>query len=354
MLDNLNLIHMNGRVYDPMIGRFLSADPLIDGALKTQGWNRYSYVHNNPLSATDPSGFWMWDPPWQSRWQNPCPPDTRLCWVPFPGHFYDGVFDDFISQSRNARYGDSRISDESTGPPPMISPTTPTDSVDAWQSTNRKCPGIGMSGLVVTSCTMSLDDIFDVNFLGHPIFATLNDALDSVVARAAQIVGPLGDRAVQAVSDLESNGSKHEVLGTLAAALDSNNAANTISLSIILAATIATDGTAELAAAARGTTTALSEIRYTQAGEKFLRYESANPAFSRVTPRGGVTPGTYAAPASDGLVPVGQRISTYNLPSPNIPRTNYVMLEPPPGTPVIGPRTVVGGTGNEVIFPFGF
>jgi RHS repeat-associated protein len=57
MLDNLNLVHMNGRVYDQIIGRFLSADPFIDGPGSTQGWNRYSYVHNNPLSYIDPFGF---------------------------------------------------------------------------------------------------------------------------------------------------------------------------------------------------------------------------------------------------------------------------------------------------------
>lgn len=57
MLDNLNLTHMNGRVYDPLSGTFLSADPFIDGPLSTQGWNRYAYVHNNPLSFIDPSGF---------------------------------------------------------------------------------------------------------------------------------------------------------------------------------------------------------------------------------------------------------------------------------------------------------
>jgi hypothetical protein len=106
--------------------------------------------------------------------------------------------------------------------------------------------------------------------------------------------------------------------------------------------------------AARETSRALSEIRYTQEGEKFYRYESANPVFSRVTSRGGVTRGTYAAPASDGLVPVGQRSSTYNLPSPGIPRPNSVLLEPRAGTPIIGPRTVTGGTGNEVRFPLGF
>ena len=57
MLDNLNLTHMNGRVYDQMLGRFISADPYIPHPLKTQSYNRYTYVRNNPLSRSDPSGF---------------------------------------------------------------------------------------------------------------------------------------------------------------------------------------------------------------------------------------------------------------------------------------------------------
>jgi len=57
MLDNLELIHMNGRVQDPVLGRFLSADPFIPDPLNTQSYNRYSYVFNTPLSWTDPSGF---------------------------------------------------------------------------------------------------------------------------------------------------------------------------------------------------------------------------------------------------------------------------------------------------------
>jgi hypothetical protein len=47
---------MNGRVQDPILGRFVSADPGIPG-ISTQDFNRYSYVRNNPLSLTDPSGF---------------------------------------------------------------------------------------------------------------------------------------------------------------------------------------------------------------------------------------------------------------------------------------------------------
>ena len=59
MLDPVGLVHMNGRVYDPELGRFLSADPFVQDASNLQSWNRYSYVINNPLSLTDPSGFFF-------------------------------------------------------------------------------------------------------------------------------------------------------------------------------------------------------------------------------------------------------------------------------------------------------
>ena len=48
---------MNGRVSDPVIARFLSADPIIQDPYHSQAFNRYSYVWNNPLNATDPTGF---------------------------------------------------------------------------------------------------------------------------------------------------------------------------------------------------------------------------------------------------------------------------------------------------------
>ncbi len=56
-LDNILLVHMNGRVYDPAIGRFLSADPYVNGIDASQGWNRYAYVNNGPLRYVDPSGY---------------------------------------------------------------------------------------------------------------------------------------------------------------------------------------------------------------------------------------------------------------------------------------------------------
>jgi RHS repeat-associated protein len=59
MLSNMGIIHMKGRIYDPTLGRFLQADPFIQSPTDSQSFNRYSYVLNNPLSYTDPSGYFF-------------------------------------------------------------------------------------------------------------------------------------------------------------------------------------------------------------------------------------------------------------------------------------------------------
>jgi RHS repeat-associated protein len=56
-VDRMGLIHMNGRLYDPLLGRMLSPDPIVQEPYNAQNLNRYSYVLNNPLSYTDPSGL---------------------------------------------------------------------------------------------------------------------------------------------------------------------------------------------------------------------------------------------------------------------------------------------------------
>jgi RHS repeat-associated protein len=53
----LGLIDMKGRIYDPLLGRFLTADPLVSDPSATQPWHPYAYVDNNPLRDTDPSGY---------------------------------------------------------------------------------------------------------------------------------------------------------------------------------------------------------------------------------------------------------------------------------------------------------
>ena len=55
-LDRTGFIHMNGRLYDPQLGRFLSPDPMVTAPGSSQSWNSYSYVSNSPLSFVDPGG----------------------------------------------------------------------------------------------------------------------------------------------------------------------------------------------------------------------------------------------------------------------------------------------------------
>jgi RHS repeat-associated protein len=56
-LDAVQLVDYNARLYDPALGRFLSVDPLIGHPGSTQSINPYSYVENNPLNKTDPTGM---------------------------------------------------------------------------------------------------------------------------------------------------------------------------------------------------------------------------------------------------------------------------------------------------------
>lgn len=69
MLDG-GLTHMNGRLYDPVLARFVSADPHVDNPFDLQSLNRYSYVNNNPLGFTDPSGYFKWSK-FRDKWLKP-------------------------------------------------------------------------------------------------------------------------------------------------------------------------------------------------------------------------------------------------------------------------------------------
>ena len=58
-LDMFGLINMNGRIYDPITGRFLSPDNYVQAPGYSQSYNRYAYCFNNPLRYTDPDGEWV-------------------------------------------------------------------------------------------------------------------------------------------------------------------------------------------------------------------------------------------------------------------------------------------------------
>lgn len=59
-LEMFGMINMNARLYDPVLGRFLSPDPYVQMLDFTQAFNRYSYALNNPFAYIDPSGEIAW------------------------------------------------------------------------------------------------------------------------------------------------------------------------------------------------------------------------------------------------------------------------------------------------------
>jgi RHS repeat-associated protein len=58
-MDEIGLVNLNARIYDPVLGRFMSADSVVQDVYGPQTLNRYSYVGNNPLSFTDPTGHFF-------------------------------------------------------------------------------------------------------------------------------------------------------------------------------------------------------------------------------------------------------------------------------------------------------
>lgn len=65
-IDLFELVNMDGRMYDPTVGRFISADPFVQNPNFTQSLNRYAYCINNPLSLVDPTGYNWISKNWKS------------------------------------------------------------------------------------------------------------------------------------------------------------------------------------------------------------------------------------------------------------------------------------------------
>ncbi|MGH1441765.1 MAG: RHS repeat-associated core domain-containing protein [Cellvibrionaceae bacterium] len=56
-IQDMDIIHMNGRIYDPILGRMLQSDPIVQAPEFVLNYNRYAYVWNNPMNLIDPTGY---------------------------------------------------------------------------------------------------------------------------------------------------------------------------------------------------------------------------------------------------------------------------------------------------------
>jgi RHS repeat-associated protein len=112
-LGNLDINHLHGRVHDTVSGRFLSPDPYVMEA-DTQGFNRYSYVENNPLSFRDPTGFEREDNSGGGVFSN----GYQLSWEEW-GDLFESIGDFFGDVL------DSLLGSSDKKPPPLPPPSEP-------------------------------------------------------------------------------------------------------------------------------------------------------------------------------------------------------------------------------------
>ncbi|HEX5055193.1 MAG TPA: fibronectin type III domain-containing protein [Gammaproteobacteria bacterium] len=109
-IPEVGLIHMNGRVYDPELGVFLSADPHVQSSDDAQSYNRYSYVRNNPLRYTDPSGYFL------NHLLRQIPSglatiiSIALNFVPYCWGWCSAVFNMQYAQANGATFGEALLS----------------------------------------------------------------------------------------------------------------------------------------------------------------------------------------------------------------------------------------------------
>ena len=130
--------HMNGRIFDPYTGRFLSADSHVTNPTNLQSYNRYSYCVNSPVLCIDPSGYDFWSDlkddvvgAWHDVWHDST---ARLiigiaaAWVIGPGGLYGstGVFASSYASAAAAGFAAGYISSQGNFQAALISAATAT------------------------------------------------------------------------------------------------------------------------------------------------------------------------------------------------------------------------------------
>jgi RHS repeat-associated protein len=201
------LIDMNGRVYDPVLGRFLSPDKFVQAPFLTQSFNRYSYCLNNPLKYTDPSGdSWNWPIVWAGnfliggldRWINQKQPFKQA----FSPANYPVVFSTNFSPGNTTKQNYFGFSNAQSEAQQIAGSKTAYKLVSAeiesarWQKRNAAGQGSGLTNweLYLTGAVLTAEDVYNNFGHNHTTYTTTGGVTKNIYkangavrsARAAQ------------------------------------------------------------------------------------------------------------------------------------------------------------------------
>ncbi|MDA8215417.1 MAG: DUF2380 domain-containing protein [Nitrospiraceae bacterium] len=132
------LYYYNARYYDPILGRFISADSIVQDPFDPQAFNRYSYTRNNPLIYIDPTGNWW---------------DTYYSYGDWGGGCYWCNYDPWAGSSRSQQeaYWDRVASNTSSSSPSSSSSTSTSSSSSTPTPTPSPAPTPASSTQIYSS-----------------------------------------------------------------------------------------------------------------------------------------------------------------------------------------------------------
>lgn len=206
---------MNGRCYDPLLGRILSPDPDLQDPSNIQNYNRYSYCLNNPLKYTDPSGYKHFGDSPNDHWGEIVGGRNMQDWD--NGLTFDNSFNDFWGMTSgycdySPIWGDNKSQGSGAGGPfngeDKSNTNVATSGNDCTNSPPEdSSPLRGAPSNVISAYNDNKDDIdFICDLLGYRL------AGYSIGARVA--LGPLGySRDMGYISDNTGNGYYFETDG---------------------------------------------------------------------------------------------------------------------------------------------
>jgi len=196
----------SARHYATNQGRFMSPDPLGGAQESPQSWNRYSYVHNNPVGATDPSGLCSEDDGWfcgtlflgfsgQGLFDMG---DTFSMWGGFflsdGGYFFTGDTSPLTAQwsLNNVLFGGTWTNSGNLFYTPSMADRGMGEWADALPlAANVAQPGVNLSGQILLAwSTIATGAKMDepISFVATDqelLQQTLNQAINEMLARAA-------------------------------------------------------------------------------------------------------------------------------------------------------------------------